>query len=117
MRISGRTAWAIARSVEANVDSGVLVPGEVLPPIRLLAQRLRVSPATVAGAYKLMRARGLLVGAGRGGTRVAAPATPPDPADPAAVPRGKVDLASGHPDPLLIPPIEPALRTLRADHG
>ena len=117
MRIAGRTVSTIARSVEANVNSGVLAAGEVLPPIRRLAERLRVSPATVAGAYKLLRARGLVVGAGRGGTRVAAPATPPDPADPAAVPRGRVDLASGHPDPLLIPPIEPALRTLRPGHG
>ena len=117
MRISGRTASAIARSVEANVDSGALVSGDVLPPIRLLAERLRVSPATVAGAYKLLRARGLVSGAGRGGTRVAAAAMGPDPADAAAVPRGNVDLASGHPDPLLLPPIEPALRTLRLDHG
>ena len=116
MRISGRTVSAIARSVEANVDAGALATGDVLPPIRLLAERLRVSPATVAGAYKLLRSRGLVLGAGRGGTRVAAPPIAPDAADPAAVPRGTVDLASGHPDPLLIPPVEPALRTLRLDH-
>ena len=113
MRISGRTAAAIARSLETHLDSGALAAGDLLPPIRLLADRLRVSPATVAGAYRLLRSRGLVAGTGRGGTRVAAAATRPDLPFPAA--RGLMDLASGHPDWALLPPLEPALRTLRSD--
>ena len=70
--IPGGTAAAIAASVEQASHAGRAAPGEPLPTVRDLAATLRVSPATVAAAYKLLRARGLIAGQGRRGTRVAA---------------------------------------------
>lgn len=108
--IRGRSAHAIAASLEDEVHSGRLAPGAPLPTVRDLSARLGVSPVTVAAAYKALRARGLVIGAGRGGTRVAS--QPPSPAARrlAPAPPGVVDLASGNPDPELLPPLEVALR-------
>ena len=113
--ITGSSAVEIAASVERAVREGRLAPGAALPTVRGLAQRLGVSPTTVAAAYRGLRGRGLLLAAGRRGTRVAA--TPPLRTRPAApVPAGVLDLASGNPDPALLPPLAPALRRIEARH-
>jgi DNA-binding transcriptional MocR family regulator len=111
--VAGRTAAQIAASLETQMASG-LAPGDQLPTVRGLARKLGVSPATAAAAYKLLRARGLTSGSGRGGTRVAG--RPPLWA-PAAmqVPDGAVDLASGNPDPALLPPLQRALSAIDPD--
>jgi len=101
VKITGRTAAAIASSierqlVEPNVDAR-------LPPVRTVAAKLNVSPATVAAAYKLLQARGLTAGGGRRGTRVVSPAPLPAARLPVAIPDDVVDLASGSPDPNLLP--------------
>ena len=113
LRAAGRSAASIAASVETQLASGAVAPGEVLPTVRDLARKLGVSPATVAAAYRLLRSRGLASGFGRRGTRVAAHPSLPAPVS-LAVADGTVDLASGNPDPALLPPLDPALRTL---HG
>lgn len=83
--------------------------------MRALATRLKVSPATVAAAYRLLRARGLIAAQGRRGTRV----IPRPPArgrtHARVVPEHAIDLATGNPDPELLPPIDTALRTLHVD--
>jgi len=100
--ISGDNAVNIARSVEAGVAAGRVAAGDLLPPVRTLADSLRVSPATVAAAYRMLQQRGIVAAEGRRGTRVrqaspvASPAPPP-------LPRGVRDLASGNPDPELLP--------------
>ncbi|MBI4266520.1 MAG: aminotransferase class I/II-fold pyridoxal phosphate-dependent enzyme [Acidobacteria bacterium] len=115
--ITGDTAAAIAASVEQRLHAGRLAPGEALPTVRELASALRVSPATVAAAYRLLQARGLVAGQGRRGTRVVSgPAAAPL-AAASVVPPGTVDLASGNPDPALLPPWEPALRAIAAEPG
>lgn len=110
MRISGRTAAAIAASLEHSLHAGKRGPGETLPTVRDLATTLGVSPATVAYAYKLLRTRGLVAGHGRRGTRVEpGPVTPAPVASP-AVPVGTVDLATGNPDPALLAPFKNAIQ-------
>ena len=112
MRVSGRTAAAIAASLEQTLHARTRGPGDALPTVRELAATLHVSPATVASAYKLLSSRGLVASHGRRGTRVAAGRVAPPPAAPPAVPAGTIDLATGNPDPALLPPIEPAIHAI-----
>jgi len=109
--IQGDSAAAIAASVEQAVHAGALTPGISLPPIRQLASTLGVSPVTVAAAYRRLHSRGLVVGDGRRGTRIRP--TPPSPVpavETGSVREGLVDLATGNPDPALLPSFESALR-------
>ncbi|MDI1459385.1 aminotransferase class I/II-fold pyridoxal phosphate-dependent enzyme [Catellatospora sp. KI3] len=111
--ITGNSAIAISDSVEAGVRHGALAPGAALPSVRALAAELAVSPATVAAAYQRLRDRGIVVTAGRHGTRVRA--VTPIAATRAArasmpVPSGLRDLAAGDPDPRLLPNLGPILR-------
>src|SRR5688500_7940540 len=115
MSIAGRPAASIAASLEQQLHARKRGAGEALPTVRDLAATLRVSPATVAAAYKLLRTRGLVAGQGRRGTRVAgAPVAPAHPAAP-SVSEGAVDLATGNPDPLLLPAVGPALHSIEDD--
>ena len=109
--ITGRGADAIAASIEVGVDGGALAPGTPLPSVRTLAADLRVSPTTVAAAYRALRRRGVIVAHDRSRTVVAhRPPSPPPPAPP--IPAGAVDLASGNPDPALLPDLAGALAGL-----
>ena len=109
--IRGDSAAAIADSVEQAVHAGSLPPGTGLPPIRQLASTLGVSPVTVAAAYRRLHSRGLVIGDGRRGTRIRANPPSPVPAiEKAPILEGLVDLATGNPDPALLPPLESALR-------
>lgn len=109
-----RTAAEIAATLERQLASGGRA-GETLPTVRALADRLGVSPATVAAAYKILKYRGLVAGHGRRGTRPVGAASPRSPALP-PVGAATVDLAAGNPDPALLPPIEPALRMIETTH-
>jgi DNA-binding transcriptional MocR family regulator len=109
--ITGGNAVQIAASVEEAVRAGGLSPGDQLPTVRGLAEKLRVSPTTVAAAYRTLRQRGLVVAAGRRGSAVSP--HPPVGAQPAAtVPANALDLASGNPDPAMLPPLAGALRSI-----
>src|SRR5580704_13466916 len=102
--IVGSTAREIAASAEAAIHHGGLDTGAALPTVRALAQRLGTSPATVNAAYRILRQRGLVIGEGRRGTRVAPrPAIrTPMPAR-AGLTSGIRDLSVGLPDPDLLP--------------
>src|SRR5439155_3145558 len=109
--ISGQTAREIGRSVETAIREGQVAPGGRLPTIRSLAATLGVSPMTVASAYRELRRRGLLTTAGRRGTQVSAQPPLPVAMDP-LVPPGARDLATGNPDPALLPALTAALSRL-----
>jgi DNA-binding transcriptional MocR family regulator len=111
--VSGATAAEIANSIEDYARSvGV---DEQLPTIRELAATLHVSPVTVAAAYRLLHSRGLAVGHGRRGTRLRAHSVPQLPTLRSIGSEGVLDLATGNPDPALLPSIDAALRGLHAD--
>lgn len=114
-RFTGSTSAEIAASLEGAVRAGDLAPGDALPTVRALAARLDVSAATVAKAYAELRRRGVVSTAGRGGTRVRhRPAVGTRASRDLAVPDGTLDLASGAPDPRLLPDHGPALARVAA---
>jgi DNA-binding transcriptional MocR family regulator len=118
-QIEGATSAAISASVESGIRSGALAAGAPLPAVRALATELAVSPATVAKAYQELRQRGLVVTAGRHGTRVRP--RPPVAARRAALRPpplpGARDLSAGEPDSRLLPPLGPHLAALAAEVG
>ncbi len=85
--------------------------------MRSLAAQLRVSPATVASAYRCLRERGLIETAGRRGTRIRPRPPVAGPRSSMPPPPGGVDLASGEPDPALLPDLGPHLRRLATTVG
>jgi DNA-binding transcriptional MocR family regulator len=108
-RIEGRRAAEIAASVERAVGSGDLEPGQLLPPMRELAQELGVNANTVASAYRILRERGVIETSGRRGSRVRPkPATTGREYARMDVPEGVRDLADGNPDPALLPSLAQA---------
>jgi DNA-binding transcriptional MocR family regulator len=101
---TGAGSATIARHVETAIASGELEPGAKLPTVRELAATLGVSPATVAAAYRTLRQRGLVTAQGRRGTVVAG-APPLRVRGARPLPPHARDLASGNPDPALLPPL------------
>lgn len=72
--------------------------------MRELAVDLGVNPNTVAAAYRILRERGVIETAGRRGSRVRPrPATTGREYVRVDVPEGVRDVASGNPDPALLP--------------
>jgi DNA-binding transcriptional MocR family regulator len=111
-RISGRGAAAIAASIERGIEQGALRPGDPLPAVRPLAAELGVSPTTIAAALADLRSRGLVVTRARSRSQVSwRPPVAGAWLGP-AVPSGARDLASGNPDPALLPDLVPFLRRL-----
>lgn len=111
--IRGGSASELVASVERGIRDARLAPGTPLPTVRGLARQLGLSPTTVAAAYRALRLRGLVTSGGRRGTRVG-----PRPAvgirRPAEPPAGLRDLATGNPDPRLLPPLAAALAAAAA---
>ncbi|PWG15406.1 transcriptional regulator PtsJ [Streptomyces sp. V2] len=108
MPITGTTAAEIAISVRDQVASGALPPGTPLPPVRVLGAELGVNRNTVALAYRRLVEAGVATTRGRGGTAVAA--VPRLAREGAGAGGAAVDLASGNPDPELLPDIMAAAR-------
>lgn len=106
IEITGTSAAEIADSVRALRERGTLRPGDPLPPVRELATTLGVNRNTAVAAYRQLAQAGLVVSRGRAGTVIAG-------AEPVAQ-EGVADtvlrdVASGNPDPTLIPDPTPAL--------
>jgi GntR family transcriptional regulator len=66
----------IVNQVKYLVASGGLAPGEELPPIRVLAERLVVNPNTVARAYRELEAAGIVEKRRTAGTYVSEAGSP-----------------------------------------
>ncbi|WEO99907.1 aminotransferase class I/II-fold pyridoxal phosphate-dependent enzyme [Streptomyces sp. FXJ1.172] len=109
MPITGTTAAEIAGSVRDQVASGALTPRAMLPPVRALAAELGVNRNTVALAYRRLVEAGVAETRGRGGTVISA--VPQLAREGVGVSGDCVDLASGNPDPVLLPDILAAARS------
>jgi DNA-binding transcriptional MocR family regulator len=109
-QIEGRTAMEIADSVRTLLERGALRPGDALPPVRALAERLGVNRNTAVAAYGLLSRAGTVVAGGRAGTRIA----DLSPVAQEGYARDSVlrDIGAGNPDPALIPDPSRALRAL-----
>ncbi len=99
--LSFQSASELSAHLEAEILAGRLAPGDRLDPVRSAAVALDLAPNTVASAYRTLSERGLVIGRGRRGTFVAdrRPMVAPEP----LIPEHAIDLASGNPDPELLP--------------
>jgi GntR family transcriptional regulator len=66
----------IVNQVKYLVASGRLAPGDELPPIRVLAERLIVNPNTVARAYRELESAGVVEKRRTAGTYVSEQGSP-----------------------------------------
>ena len=66
----------IVNQVKYLVASGRLTPGEELPPIRVLAEKLLVNPNTVARAYRELEVAGVVTKRRTAGTYVSDAGSP-----------------------------------------
>ncbi|MEV4667412.1 aminotransferase class I/II-fold pyridoxal phosphate-dependent enzyme [Microbacterium sp. LWO12-1.2] len=108
--IRGTTAADIADSVRALRERGVLQPGSLLPPVRELAATLGVNRNTAVAAYRQLAQAGLVVSRGRAGTVIAGVDVVAQ--EGYASDTVLRDVATGNPDPALIPDPFPALATV-----
>jgi DNA-binding transcriptional MocR family regulator len=105
----GRNAAELADDIELRVAHLELSPGDRLPPVRVLAAELDLAPNTVAAAYRRLGERGIAIGRGRMGTFITERPPTMIATDP-MVRDGLLNLASGNPDPDLLPDLNDALR-------
>ncbi|MBT2919787.1 transcriptional regulator PtsJ [Vibrio anguillarum] len=107
--IVGKTTNDIFESIRSMVHSGEFKSGDLLPPLRELAQHLDVNRNTVAAAYKKLVDAGIAVSEGRKGTSIrekthtlTREGTPPGLA--------LLDLSGGNPSSLLLPNLQLAFQ-------
>jgi GntR family transcriptional regulator len=61
----------LERRIRVGIADGILKPGDALPSVRTLAQRLGVSPNTVGRAYAQLSREGVIVAKAGGGSAIA----------------------------------------------
>ncbi len=86
-----------------------------MPTVRGLADELGVSPSTVSAALADLRARGLIISRERSRSHVSWRPPISGAALPRRIPAGVRDLATGNPDPTLLPDLSRFLRRLEPD--
>ena len=110
--IEDRTARGIAACINSRIRDGGLVPGDPLPTVRSLAAALGISPTTVHAAWRLLTRSGTIDARGRLGTfvRVDRRRTSTQRYRTVVAESGlRIDLATGVPDPDLLPDVRRAL--------
>jgi len=105
----GSNAAELAGDIERRVADHELLPGDRLPPVRVVAAEIGLAPNTVASAYRRLGERGITIGRGRMGTFIADRPPVMIPSD-SRIRHGLLDLSSGNPDPELLPDLNKVLR-------
>jgi GntR family transcriptional regulator len=82
----------IVNQVKYLVAAGRLLPGEELPPIRSLAERLVINPNTVARAYRELERAGVVTKRSTTGTFVSSSVSGPSRQECLAALAGRVDV-------------------------
>jgi len=114
-RLEELSSRGLAHAVSRAVRDGALQPGAKLPPIRVLATQLGLSPTTVSAGWALLARSGAIRTDGRRGTTVADLQDPPPGRYRRALERRldfALDLSTGIPDPQLLPDLGAALSEL-----
>jgi len=115
---AGPTAREIAATIGQMVTAGDLAPGDRLPTVRALADRLGVSSSTVSDAWRILAHHGTINTARRNGTTVRASRVSlagrhwQVPVPPGSL---AIDLSAGTPDAELLPSLGSVLRGLHSD--
>lgn len=112
---SAHTAEGIFQRMESDIARGLYKPDQLLPSIRDLAGELQVSPATVAAAFRRLTERGLTYVERGVGTKVRNEGLLSETLShsiPTTL-NGSTDVASGSPDPGLLPDLNTHLRRIR----
>jgi DNA-binding transcriptional MocR family regulator len=115
-RLEEPTSRSLADAVSAAIRDEALREGDVLPPIRTVAEFLKLSPTTVSAAWALLARAGAIHTDGRRGTKIARSGGAAPSRYRRALPSRtsfELDLATGIPDPALLPDLGPALRSLQ----
>ena len=111
--VEDRSPKGIAAAIHRLIRSGTLITGDRLPTVRALAAALYVSPATVSEAWQALAAVGAIQARGRAGTFVRETVEPTRPVRylgiGGAAPDQGINLSTGTPDPLLLPPLREAV--------
>lgn len=109
------TSRGLTRAVISAIRAGHLAEGDKLPPIRVLATSLQISPTTVSAAWALLIRAGAIRTDGRRGTVVCGVHA----AGPKRYRRAlehtadfELDLSTGIADPQLLPSLKSALRSV-----
>jgi DNA-binding transcriptional MocR family regulator len=110
-----RTSKGLADAVSRAIGDHSFEEGATLPPIRVVAESLVMSPSTVSTAWKLLARAGAIRSDGRRGTVVLARRGPGPARYRRALDRSltfRLDLSTGVPDAKLLPDLAPALGDL-----
>src|SRR5665811_916223 len=103
-RLEELSSRGLAHAVSRAVRDGALQPGAKLPPIRVLATALGLSPTTISAGWALLARSGAIRTDGRRGTTVADLRPPAPGRYRQALERQldfALDLSTGVPDPRL----------------
>jgi DNA-binding transcriptional MocR family regulator len=114
-RLEHPSARGLAAAVSRAVGDGVLAPGTKLPPIRVVAAELALSPTTVSAAWAQLARSGVVRADGRRGTTVLDTAAAGADRYRRALDRPAtldVDLSTGVPDETMLPTLSEVLAQL-----
>lgn len=114
-RLDDLSSKGLAQAVTRAIRDGALEPGQLLPPIRSVAQQLMLSPTTVSSAWQLLARSGTIRSDGRRGTTVTRTDRVGGARYLTALRHGSevtLDLSTGTPDGELLPDLGETLRGL-----